>query len=102
MEVIMSFYSPLSQRLHSPDHNSIAETNSNPKSASGIQSIVDSEANSNYDSEAGNNTSLPPENRFSSEEELQDMIQEWVAQYGFAFTKCRSRQCNQAGRRKVA
>ena len=101
VEAIMSPNSPLSQRLHSPDHNSIAVSNSNPESASENESNVDSDANSNYDYEAGDNIPLPPEDRFSSEQELQDMIQEWAARHGFAFTKRRSRQCNQAGRRKV-
>jgi hypothetical protein len=101
VEAIMPPDSPLSERLHSPDHNLIAETNSNPKSASEMQSNIDSDVNSNYDSEASDNMPLPPEDRFSSEQELQDMIQEWAARHGFAFTKRRSRQCNQAGRRKV-
>src|SRR5580692_1722400 len=101
VEAIMPPDSPLSERLHSPDHNLIAETNSNPKSASEMQSNIDSDVNSNYDSEADDNMPLPPEDRFSSEQELQDMIQEWAAQHGFAFTKRCSRQCNQTGRRKV-
>jgi hypothetical protein len=92
---------PLSQQVHSPKHNSIAEANSNPESASEILSNADSNANSNYDLEPSDNMPLPPEDRFGSEQELQHMIQEWAARHGFAFIKRRSRQCNQAGRRKV-
>jgi hypothetical protein len=58
---------PFSQRLHSPEHESIAEANTNPESASEIQSNAGSDANSNYDSEASDNMPLPPEGRFSSE-----------------------------------
>jgi hypothetical protein len=101
VEAIMSPNSSLSQRLYLPDHNSIAESNSNPESESENESNVDSDANSNYDSETDHNMPLPPENRFDSEQELQDTIQEWAAWHGFAFTKRCSRQCNQAGRRKV-
>ena len=92
---------PLSQRLHSPEHNSIAEANSNLESVSEMQIIVDSDANSNYESDPSDNILLPPEDRFNSEWELQDTIQEWAARHGFAFIKCRSQQRNQAGRRKV-
>jgi hypothetical protein len=101
VEEFMSPDPPLFQRLHSPEHNSIAEANSNPESATEIQSNVDSDAHSNHDSELSDNMPLPPEDRFGSEQELQDTIQEWAAQHGFAFIKRRSRQCNQAGRRKV-
>jgi hypothetical protein len=67
---------PLSQRLHSPKHNSIADSNSNLESVSEMQSIVDSNANSNYESEPSDYMPLPPEDIFDSEQELQDAIQE--------------------------
>jgi hypothetical protein len=66
-----------------------------------MQTIVDSDANSNYESDPSNNMPLPPEDRFNSERELQDTIQEWAARHGFAFIKRRSQQRNQAGWRKV-
>jgi hypothetical protein len=92
---------PLSQRLHSLEHNSIAEANSNLESVSEMQIIVDSDANSTYESDPSDNMPLPPEDRFNSERELQDTIQEWAARHGFAFIKRRSQQRNEAGRRKV-
>ena len=66
-----------------------------------MQTIIDSNADSNYESDPSDNMPLPPEDRFNSEQELQDMIQEWAARHGFAFIKRRSQQRNQAGRRKV-
>ena len=41
-----------------------------------IQLNVDSDAYSNHNSELSDNMPLPPEDRFGSEQELQDTIQE--------------------------